>query len=58
MGMIIMAVFDGDEFTESLQKMDEEYEKDILEIVRRALKKSGQEDLFEEYLKERKKRYG
>ena len=56
--MIIMAVFDGDEFTESLQKMDEEYEKDILEIVRRALKKSGQEDSFEEYLKERKKRYG
>ena len=56
--MSIMAVFDGDEFTESLQKMDEEYEKDILEIVRRALKKSGQEDLFEEYLKERKKRYG
>ena len=56
--MINMVVFDGDEFTESLKKMDDEYEKDILEIVRRALKKSGQEDLYEEYLEERKKRYG
>ena len=58
MGMIDMVVFDGDEFTESLRKMDEEYEKAILEIVKKYLKKTGQEDLFEEYLEERKKRYG
>ena len=53
-----MVVFDGDEFTESLRKMDEEHEKRMLEILRRALKKTGQEDLYEEYLEERKKRYG
>ena len=56
--MIAMAVFDGDEFTEYRKKLHDEYEKDILEIVRKALKKSGQEDLYEEYLEERKKRYG
>ena len=58
MGMIDMAVFDGDEFTESLRKMDEEHEKRISEIIKKYLKKTGQEDLYEEYLEERKKRYG
>ena len=53
-----MAVFDGDEFTEYRKKLHDEHEKHMFEIVRRALKKSGQEDLFEEYLEERKKRYG
>ena len=53
-----MAVFDGDKFTETMMKMDEEHEKRILEITRKALKKSGQEDLYEDYVKEREKRYG
>ena len=53
-----MVVFDGDEFTESLRKRNEEHEKRILEIVKKHLKKTGQEDLYEEYLEERKKRYG
>ena len=56
--MIDMAVFDGDEFTESLRKMDEEHEKRISEIIKKYLKKTGQEELYEEYLEERKKRYG
>ncbi len=56
--MIDMVVFDGDEFTESLRKRNEEHEKRILEIVKKHLKKTGQEDLYEEYLEERKKRYG
>jgi len=58
MGMIDMVVFDGDEFTESLRKRDEEYRRNIFKIVKKYLKKTGQEDLYEEYLEERKKRYG
>ena len=58
MGMINMVVFDGDEFTESLRKRDEEYRRNIFEIVKKYLKKTGQEELYEEYLEERKKRYG
>ena len=42
-----MVVFDGDEFTESLRKMGEEHEKRMLEIKRNALKKSGQEELYD-----------
>ena len=53
-----MVVFDGDEFTESLRKRDEEYRRNIFEIVKKYLKKTGQEELYEEYLEERKKRYG
>lgn len=45
--MIILAVFDGDEFTKSLKKMDDEHEKRMLKIKRKALKKSGQEELYE-----------
>ena len=52
-----MIVFDGDESTKSRIKRNEEHEKRILEITRKALKKSGQEDLYEEYVKERQKRY-
>ena len=58
MGMINMVVFDGDEFTESRKKIHEEHEKRISEIIKKYLKKTGQEDLYEEYLEERKKRYG
>ena len=53
-----MVVFDGDEFTESRKKIHEEYRRDVLEIVKKYLKKTGQEELYEEYLEERKKRYG
>ena len=33
MGMINMIVFDGDEFTKTLKKMDKQHDKKILEII-------------------------
>ena len=53
-----MIVFDGDEFTETLKKMDEQQDKKILEITRNALKKVVKKTYMKNMLKKDRKYMG
>ena len=50
-----MDVFDGDEFTEYRKKLNEQHNKDILEISRKALKKVVKKTYLKSMLKKDRK---